>query len=292
MNKLRKGLIFGAVLLFSFAPIAAEGSPDSSAAAPAVQLQAENLRITMASTTSTDNSGLFGAVLPLFEERTGIGVDVIAVGTGNAIELGRNGDVDLILVHARALEDAFVAEGYGVNRRDVMHNDFVILGPADDPAGIAGLTDGAEALTRIAAAKSPFVSRGDNSGTHVKEQSIWSSAGITPGGNWYREAGQGMGAVITMTNDMNGYTIADRGTYIAMMDSIDLKVLVEGDPILFNPYGIIAVNPSLHPHVKYEAAMLLIAYFTSIEGQRAIDNFTKNGQQLFYPDAVDSAVLN
>ncbi len=289
MNTLRKGLIFGAILLFSLALIAAEGSPDSPA--PTVQLQSENLRITMASTTSTDNSGLFGAVLPLFEERTGIGVDVIAVGTGNAIELGRNGDVDLILVHARALEDAFVAEGYGVNRRDVMHNDFVILGPADDPAGIAGLTDGAEALTRIAAAQSVFVSRGDNSGTHVKEQSIWSSAGIAPGGNWYREAGQGMGAVITMTNDMNGYTIADRGTFIAMEDSIDLRVLVEGDPILFNPYGIIAVNPSVHPHVNYEAAMLLIAFFTSIEGQKAIDDFAKNGQQLFYPDAVDPAVL-
>ncbi|MBL7006239.1 MAG: substrate-binding domain-containing protein [Spirochaetia bacterium] len=268
---------------------AAEG--DAEQPVVAEQPFLNSVRISMASTTSTDNSGLFAAVLPLFEQKTGIGVDVIAVGTGNAIALGKNGDVDIILVHARSQEDQFIADGYGVNRRDVMHNDFVLLGPASDPAGIGVLSDAGAALTRIAASGNIFVSRGDDSGTHVKELSLWDSVGIDPGGTWYREAGQGMGAVLIMADELNGYTLADRGTYIAMQDSIDLQVVAEGDERLFNPYGIIAVNPSRHPHVQYESAMQLIAFFTSITGQKAINNFMKNGQQLFYPDAVAADLL-
>ncbi len=288
MNSIiKKTLLIGVAILFSAMLITAEGQSEQ----PATANSTEQVRILLASTTSTDNSGLFGAVLPIFEEQTGIGVDVIAAGTGNAIALGAKGDVDIILVHARTLEDAFVADGYGVNRRDVMHNDFIILGPASDPAGIKGMADAGEALKKVASTKSIFVSRGDNSGTHVKELSLWDSVSIKPEGAWYREAGQGMGAVITMTDDMQGYTIADRGTYIAMKDSIDLSVVVEGDSRLFNPYGIIAVNPSVYPHVKYEAAMQLVAFFTSITGQQAIKDFTKGGEQLFYPDAIAASQL-
>lgn len=284
-----KTLFLVTILFLSAAVLFGEGTREKQAVPAA---SSEAVRITLASTTSTDNSGLFDAVLPLFTEKTGIGIDVIAVGTGNAIELGENGDVDIILVHARSLEDAFVADSYGVNRRDVMHNDFVILGPPSDPAGVRGMTDASAALKKISAAAAPFVSRGDNSGTHVKERAVWAAAGTAPAGSWYREAGQGMGAVITMAYEMNGYTLADRGTFIAMEDSIDLEVAVEGDPVLYNPYGIIAVNPNLHAHVKYDAAMQLVAFFTSITGQKAINDFTKNGQQLFYPDAIDRSLLD
>ncbi len=299
MNKLmRIALAMGILLLAVSANLAAEGNAEQPA--PAVEQTSEQVRIKLASTTSTDNSGLFGAVLPIFEQKTGIGVDVIAVGTGAAVTLGKNGDVDIILVHARSLEDQFVAEYYGINRRDVMHNDFVILGPTEDPAGIRGMKNAAEALAAIASAGikakagTIFVSRGDDSGTHVRERLLWAETSYSPAkaGDWYREAGQGMGAVLTITNDMGGYTIADRGTYIAMKENLDLEILVEGDDQLFNPYGIIAVNPSIHPHVQYEAAMQLIAFFTSIEGQKAIDDFTVSGQQLFYPDAVDPKLLH
>lgn len=291
MNTLKRITLIAGILLFAVsASLIAEGNAEQSN--PAVESNNVQMRIKLASTTSTDNSGLFSAVLPLFEQKTGIGVDVIAVGTGAAITLGMNGDVDIILVHARSRENQFTADGYGVNRRDVMHNDFVILGPSEDPAGIRGMDNASEAFAAIADTEEVFVSRGDDSGTHVRERQLWNAAAVNPGGSWYREAGQGMGAVLTIANDMNGYTIADRGTYIAMQDNIDLEILVEGDNNLFNPYGIIPVNPSMHPHVQYEAAMLLTAFFTSIEGQKAIQNFTVSGQQLFYPDAIDISLLD
>ena len=245
-------------------------------------------RLKMSTTTSTDNSGLLDALLPPFEEAFDVKVDVIAVGTGKALELGRNGDVDVVFVHARPSEDLFVEEGSGVNRRDVMFNDFVLLGPADDSAGIADAAGAGVALQKIAAAQAEFVSRGDNSGTHKKELILWQEAGMAPEGAWYQEAGQGMGAVLTMANDKQAYTMADRGTYLAYSDKIESKVLFEGDPMLYNPYGIIAVNPAKYPQVKYTLAMALIGWVTSPEGQKIIKEFgiDKFGQPLFYPMVI------
>jgi len=243
--------------------------------------------IKLATTTSTENSGLLDALLPVFREKHSIEVQVIAVGTGKAIKHGENGDVDVILVHARSAEDKFVADGYGANRRDVMHNDFVILGPADDPAGVRGMKDAAAALTRLADSKVSFVSRGDDSGTHKKEHSLWHGAGIEPSGSWYLSAGQGMGACLTMANEKRAYVLSDRGTYLAYGEKINLEVLVEGDPRLFNPYGVIAVNPDKHPHVKYEDAMTFIDWLTSPEAQNMIARYQRGGEQLFYPDAVE-----
>jgi len=252
----------------------------------AVFLPAESGRLRLATTTSTENSGLLAKLIPPFENRTGLKVDVIAVGTGQALKLGEAGDVDLVLVHARASEDAFVAAGHGVNRRDVMHNDFIILGPTRDPAEVRDMGNAAEALKAIANRRASFVSRGDDSGTHKKEKALWKQAGLSPEGRWYREVGQGMGAVITMSDDMQAYTLADRGTYLSMKSKIALQVLVEGDPELFNPYGIIAVNPAKHPHINYEGAMRFIAWITSPEGQNIIGAFQKEGQVLFYPDTL------
>ena len=265
------------------APAVQQTETQSEAPAPAVL---ENPRIKLATTTSTENSGLLAVLLPAFEQKTGYKVDVIAVGTGKAIAHGEAGDVDLIMVHARAQEDAFVEKGYGINRRDLMHNDFVILGPDSDPAGIKGLKDAGAAFAKIAAAGADFVSRGDNSGTHTKEKDVWKTAGTANSGKWYKEAGQGMGAVITMTDDMQGYTLTDRATYLAMKDNISLSIVVEGDPVLFNPYGVIAVNPELHPHVNFDGAMAMIDYVTGIEGQNIIRNYKISGEQLFYPDVI------
>ncbi|MDC7233027.1 MAG: substrate-binding domain-containing protein [Spirochaetales bacterium] len=250
------------------------------------QYEKEASHIKLATTTSTENSGLLAELLPVYQEDSGIIVDVIAVGTGKAIALGENGDVDVILVHARSREDAFVEGGYGVNRRDVMHNDFVLLGPSSDPAGIKGMNTAADALAAVAASESDFMSRGDDSGTHTKEKSLWKAAGLSPSGEWYKETGQGMGAVLTMTNEVQGYTMTDRGTWLAMKDKLDLEVLVEGDPILFNPYGVIAVNPELHSHTDYEGAMSFITFLTGPKGQAIIRDFKKNGEPLFYPDAM------
>ncbi|MBN2657615.1 MAG: substrate-binding domain-containing protein [Spirochaetales bacterium] len=275
MMKKRNFLLLTAALIFLSAGLYGGGQKES-----------EPVHIKMATTTSTENSGLLAELLPAFLEEKNIQIDVIAVGTGKAITHGENGDVDLILVHAPAKEDAFVADGFGVNRRDVMHNDFVIIGPADDPAGIAGMTDAAAALSKISAASAPFLSRGDESGTHVKEKDLWKDAGISPAGIWYKETGQGMGTVLTMVGEIQGYTLTDRGTWLAMKDNLDLKILVEGDGRLFNPYGIIAVNPELHSHVNYDGAMAFIDYITSVEGQDIIRNFKKGGEQLFFPDAV------
>jgi len=247
-------------------------------AAPA--FATEHLRL--ATTTSTENSGLLAELLPPFEQANDCKVDVISVGTGKAIKLGETGDVDVILVHARNKEDKFVAEGYGVDRRDVMYNDFVILGPPADPAGIAGTKDAAAAMAKIAGAKATFVSRGDDSGTHTREKQLWKKAGIVPAGDWYLEAGRGMGEVITMANEREGYTLSDRGTFLAYAAKIDLKVSVEGDPGLFNPYGVIMVNPAKHPHVKVDLVKKFEDFLTSEQGRKLITGFRANGKQLFY----------
>lgn len=241
---------------------------------------AEHLRL--ATTTSTENSGLLAELLPPFEMVNDCKVDVIAVGTGKAIKLGETGDVDVIMVHARNKEDMFVNAGYGVDRRDVMYNDFVILGPANDPAGIKGSKSATKALARIAVSNSTFVSRGDDSGTHSREKQLWQKAGITPAGDWYLEAGRGMGEVIVMAGERQGYTMSDRGTYIAYSEKTPLKIVVEGDEGLFNPYGVIIVNPSRHKHVNFELAKKFLDYLTSHQAKELITGFRKNGKQLFY----------
>lgn len=247
----------------------------------------QDQRLRIASTTSTDHTGLFNALNPAFEQRFGIRVDVIAQGTGKALKTGQMGDCDVVFVHSRAAEDRFIKEGYGVNRRDVMYNDFVIIGPKKDPAGIRGLEDAAEALKRIANSKALFISRGDDSGTHKKEKALWEKADLSPKGRWYIESGQGMGAVLQIANEKEAYTLSDRGTYLAYKEKIDLGILTEGDPSLFNPYGIIAVNPAKHPTVNYVLAMAYIGWVTSPEGQAIIREFGKKkfGQALFIPVA-------
>lgn len=254
------------------------------AAAPA---SIEGVRLRLATTTSTQDSGLLPVLDPPFEKLTGITVDVIAVGTGKALKLGENGDVDVVLVHDRKAEDRFMAQGFGVNRRDVMHNDFVLVGPASDPAGAASASSAADAFSRIAKSGTPFVSRGDASGTNAKELELWAAASVKPLGAWYKEAGQGMGEVLTMSDNLGAYTLSDRGTWIAMKDKLPgLRILYQGDPGLFNPYGVIAVNPQRHPEVNYMAAMQYIAWLTSVQGQGVIGGYTVGGQQLFTPDAV------
>ena len=244
----------------------------------------------LASTTSTDNTGLFDYIHPDFKENTGITVYVIAVGTGKALEIARNGDADVVMVHARELEDKFIADGYGVNRRDVMYNDFVIIGPADDPAGIKGMASPPEAFKKISESDVVFVSRGDNSGTNVKELKIWGLAGVDPGGQkWYMETGRGMAETLIMINDIpKAYTLCDRATYnkFTSEGKTDLPIMVEGDEILFNPYGVIAVNPETHSHVNYEGAMKYIEWITSKRVQKMIGGYKDaNGNDLFIPDA-------
>ena len=244
----------------------------------------EHLRL--ATTTSTENSGLLGSLLPTFEEAFHLEVDVVAVGSGQALKLAENGDADVVLSHAPVLEEAFVANGFGVNRRGVMYNDFVIVGPPGDPAGIRGAKSAVEALRTIAAKQAPFLSRGDESGTHVKEKELWAAAGITPSGAWYRSAGVGMGQLLQMADETGAYTLTDRGTYVSRKQKGDLVIVVENDPRLFNPYSIIATNPARHPTAKYIAAMQLIAWMTSPEGQRRIAAFQIEGKSLFVPTAV------
>jgi tungstate transport system substrate-binding protein len=239
-------------------------------------------RLRMSTTTSTENSGLLSVLLPPFEKRCGCKVDVVAVGTGKALKLGEAGDVDVVFVHARSLEDKFVTNGYGVNRRDVMYNDFILLGPPDDPAGAGKANRSPDAFRAIAAKGSTFISRGDESGTHQKEKEIWASTGIVPRGAWYVEAGQGMGEILTMATQKRGYTLSDRGTYIAFRKKTDLVVLRQGDRNLWNPYGIIAVNPKKHPHAKYDLAMKLVDFITGPEGRSLIAGFKVDGEPLFF----------
>jgi tungstate transport system substrate-binding protein len=239
-------------------------------------------RLRMSTTTSTENSGLLSVLLPPFEKRYGCKVDVVAVGTGKALKLGEAGDVDVVFVHARSLEDKFVADGFGINRRDVMYNDFVLLGPPDDPADVGKAGSAPDAFRAIAAKGSTFISRGDESGTHQKEKEIWASAGIVPRGAWYVEAGQGMGEILTMATQKRGYTLSDRGTYIAFRKKTDLVVLRQRDRNLWNPYGIIAVNPKKHAHAKFSLAMKLVDFVTGPEGRSLIAGFKVGGEQLFF----------
>jgi tungstate transport system substrate-binding protein len=239
----------------------------------------------LSTTTSTENSGLLAQLLPAFEAKTGIKVKVISVGTGKALELGKNGDVDVTLVHARQLEDKFVAEGWGIDRRDVMYNDFIVVGPESDPARVKGNKDVIAAFNKIASSGAKFISRGDNSGTDVMEKGYWQTAGSKPAGSNYVSAGLGMGEVLNMAAEMRAYTLTDRATYGAYKAKTGLAILVEGDKRMFNPYGIIAVNPAKHPGVNYKGAKQLIEWITSGEGQARIAAFKPAGEQLFFPTA-------
>lgn len=242
--------------------------------------------IRLATTTSTENSGLLKVLLPRFQKQSGVTVKVIAVGSGKAMKMGEMGDVDVLLVHARKLEDAFVAAGYGVNRRDVMYNDFIVVGPASDPAGVKGGKDVLAGLRKLAGSGSKFISRGDNSGTDVMEKDYWKQLGIQPKGQpWYISAGLGMGEVLTMAAQMPAYTLSDRATYGAYRAKTGLAIAIEGDPKMFNPYGIIAVNPARHPGANYKDAMKLVEWITSREGQEAIAGFRVEGEKLFFPTA-------
>jgi len=247
--------------------------------------------LTLTTTTSTYDTGLLDALDAPFEDTYGVTVDSIAQGTGAALETARAGDSDVVMVHARSLEDEFMEEGFGINRRDLMFNDFVIVGPESDPAGIGGMGSATEAFAAIAEAETPFVSRGDNSGTNTKELIVWEEAGVDPGGAWYQETGQGMGAVLNVADEQGAYTLSDRGTYISQRSEIDLVILVqgpiEGGPeLLANPYGVIAVNPAVHPNVNYDLAMAYIGYVTSPQGQDVIEGYRANGEQLFFPRAL------
>ena len=246
-------------------------------------LHADTAFIHLATTTSTENSGLLDELLPAFEHGRPYKVKVISVGTGKALRLLREGDVDVVLVHARAAEDKLVNEGFGVERRDVMYNDFIIVGPVDDPAGLKGIRDAGVALSRIANSQVLFISRGDDSGTHKKELGLWKKAGIQPTGERYREIGQGMGKALQIAAELQAYTLTDRGTWLSYRESLPLKILFEGDPRLFNPYGIIATNPDRYPETNYAGAIALIEWITSAPAQHRIAEYTVNGQQLFVP---------
>ncbi len=244
--------------------------------------------IVVQSTTSTQNSGLFDHILPIFQKKTGIEVRVVAVGTGQAIKNAVNGDGDVLFVHAKPAEEKFVADGFGVSRADVMYNDFVIVGPSDDPAGVAGSSDVTAALKTIADAKALFASRGDDSGTHKAERRLWKAAGIDPtasSGDWYRETGSGMGATLNTGTGMGAYVMTDRATWISFGNKGDYRIAVEGDPVLFNQYGVILVNPEAHPHVKALLGQQFIDWLLSKEGQDAIADYKVDGQQLFFPNA-------
>ncbi len=256
----------------------------------ALAASAQERFITVASTTSTEQSGLFGYLLPIYEQQTGVKVRVVALGTGQALDVGRRGDADVVFVHARAEEEKFLAEGQGVKRYPVMYNDFVLIGPKSDPARIAGSKDILDALRKVEATKSPFVSRGDRSGTHMAELDLWKASGIDidkSKGPWYRDTGQGMGAALNTAASMDAYVLADRGTWLSFKNRGDLVILVEGDKRLFNQYGVILVNPEKHPTVKKELAQQFIDWLVSPAGQNAIADYKIGGEQLFYPNASD-----
>jgi tungstate transport system substrate-binding protein len=283
MNVTKKAIkllvILSLLLVFTGSPVGAQDN--------------EPQRLILGTTTSTYDSGLLDYILPDFEATYNAKVDVISVGTGQAIALGESGDVDVLLVHDRAREDAFVAAGHGLIRYDVMYNDFVIVGPSDDPAGIRGMTAAADALATIAQSGASFVSRGDQSGTHSKELSIWQAAGITPEGDWYISAGQGMGAVLTMTDELQAYTLSDRATYLARKsENLSLEVLVEGDPILFNPYGVIPLNPAVHPDIHAELGQAFALWIISLPTQDLIASYQINGSPLFTPNSVPYRVAH
>jgi tungstate transport system substrate-binding protein len=273
--------------LLSFALLSFASALGVVAAAGYAAAIAQDRSIVVASTTSTQDSGLFGYLLPIFKAKTGIEVKVIAQGTGQALDTARRGDADVVFVHAKAQEEKFLAEGFGVKRYDVMYNDFVLIGPKSDPAGVKG-KDIETALKTIKEKNAPFVSRGDRSGTHSAELALWKQAGIDIGaakGPWYREIGQGMGAALNTASAMNGYVLSDRGTWISFKNRGDLEVVVEGDRRLFNQYGVMLVNPEKHPSVKKELGQTFIDWLVSPEGQAVIAGYKIDGQQLFFPDA-------
>ncbi len=239
----------------------------------------------LATTTSTYNSGLLDAIVPDFERKTGTEVQIIAVGTGKALRMGRDGDADLLLVHAPGAEKTFMDKGYGNNRRAVMYNDFVIVGPASDPAAVAGQSDAARALQNIAGSRAVFVSRGDDSGTHKKELKLWQAAKLEPAGSWYREAGQGMGKVLQIADELQGYALTDRGTWLAYKDKVTLKLVVEGDQRLFNPYSVMQINPERFSDLNHKAAQAFSDWLVSAETQQMIKAFRINGEPLFIPSA-------
>lgn len=241
--------------------------------------------ITVASTTSTENSGLFGHILPIFKAETGIEVRVVSQGTGQALETARRGDVDVVFVHARTQEEKFVEDGYGVQRFDVMFNDFVIVGPNTDPADLRNAADAGAAMAAIARSGASFASRGDDSGTHVAEKALWAAAGMEPAGAWYLSTGSGMGATLNTAAQVPAYALTDRGTWLSFQNRGDLEIVFEGDPVLFNPYGIILVNPETHPHIKAEQGQTFIDWIISDAGQAAIASFQVGGEQLFFPSA-------
>jgi tungstate transport system substrate-binding protein len=254
-------------------------------AAPA---SAQDKSIVVSSTTSTQDSGLFGHILPLFKAKTGIDVKVVAQGTGQALDTGRRGDADVVFVHAKPQEEKFIADGAGVKRYPVIYNDFVLIGPKSDPAGIKGVADVAEAVKTIKAKGAPFISRGDRSGTHAAELDLWKAAGVDIGkdkGPWYKEIGQGMGAALNTASAANAYVLTDRGTWLSFKNRGDLDILLAGDKRMFNQYGVILVSPAKHPHVKKDFGQAFIDWLVSPEGQRAIADYKINGQQLFFPNA-------
>ncbi len=270
----------------SVPPTAVPTAPAATPAPTAIPMEAG--RLLLATTTSTRDSGLLDFILPDFEGQYNVKVDVVAVGSGQAMKIGQDGNAEVLLVHSPAAEQQFMADGHGARREDVMYNDFVIVGPAEDPAGIRGMRNAAKAFGTIAENEASFVSRGDDSGTHVKEKDIWKAADITPSGAWYISAGQGMGAVLTMANETLAYTLSDRATYLARKaEGLQLDILVEGDDVLFNPYGVIAVNPAKNPQIKGDLAQDFIDWLISVEEQEKVGTFGKDtwGQPLFFPDS-------
>jgi tungstate transport system substrate-binding protein len=258
--------------------------------ASATVATAQDKSIVVSSTTSTQDSGLFGHILPLFKAKTGIDVKVVSQGTGQALDTGRRGDADAVFVHAKSAEEKFLAEGEGVKRYPVMYNDFVLIGPKGDPAGIKGMKDVAKALQVIKDKQADFISRGDRSGTHIAEINLWNGSGIDidkEKGPWYKSVGQGMGAALNTANASNAYVLSDRGTWLSFKNKGDLQILVEGDKRLFNQYGVMLVNPAKHPNVKKDLGQQFIDWLVSPEGQKAIADYKINGEQLFYPNASD-----
>lgn len=281
----KTSIVLALIVLFLLTSFVGCSKNETPTSVPKVKPAAKELKL--ATTTSTQDSGLLDVLIPEFEKDSNYKVKVIAVGTGQALEMGQAGDVDVILVHSRAAEDKFVADGYGVDRRDVMYNDFLVIGPAEDPAGIKGTNDVLKAFTLISSKKAEFISRGDDSGTDKKEKGIWEKAGIKPNPSWYIESGQGMGDTFLMADEKKAYTLIDRATYLALKDKYKLGIIIEKDKSLLNPYGVIAVNPQKFSNVDYEGASKFIKWLTSEKGQKMIGDFgiKEFGQQLFVPDA-------
>lgn len=283
----KKGYVFGKYLkVTAVAPVVPPvKAPVANPVSTTGKMESD---MVLATTTSTQDTGLLDVLVPAFEKKYGVTVKTVAVGSGAAMDMGKKGDADVLLVHSRAAEDEFITSGFGINRKDVMYNEFYLVGPKADPAGVATTKTAADAFKKIAADKATFISRADKSGTHAKELTVWKKAALTPTGKtdtWYIEAGQGMGATLTMADEMKAYTLVDSGTWFAYMDKVGLKIVSQGDATLFNPYGVIEVNPVKYPNIHQHAAAAFSDFITSEEGQKIIKDYKKNGQQLFVPDA-------